>query len=162
MQLADSCQTTPLFHSACEIVKTIFTFRSRYRKRYSKRNAAAIVELAFVLPLFITLLFATIEACAMLHLQQTLEIAAYESARVSLVPSSRPKLVEETAERFFKNRNVDGGTIEISPSNFDTLPIGTNITVRISAPSNGNLPIPPMFFYNKNLSASCSMMKEYE
>ena len=143
-------------------MKTNFSSRLRFRKRHTKRNAATIVELAFVLPLLFTLLFGTIEACAMLHLQQTLEIAAYESARISLVPTSKTKLVQETAERFFKNRNVQGGTITISPSNFETLPIGTNITILVTAPASGNLPLPPMFFSGKSLSASCSMMKEYE
>lgn len=151
-----------VFHPERHIVKTNFSFKHLFRKRQSKRRAAAIVELAFVLPILFTLLFATIETCAMLHLQQTLEIAAYESARVSLIPTSQPNLVQETAERFFKNRNVNGGKITISPSNFDKLPIGTNITVRVTAPASGNLPISPMFFAGKNLSASCSMMKEYE
>jgi hypothetical protein len=162
MRLADSCQLLFLFHSLREIVKTNFSSRLRSRKRHKKRNAAAIVELAFVLPILFTLLFGTIEACAMLHLQQTLEIAAYESARISLVPTSKTKLVQETAERFFKNRNVNEGTITISPSNFETLPIGTNITILVTAPASGNLPLPPMFFSGKSLSASCSMMKEYE
>ncbi|MFN7874359.1 MAG: TadE/TadG family type IV pilus assembly protein [Pirellula sp.] len=143
-------------------MKTNFPFKSRYQKRQSQRNAAAIVELAFVLPLLFTLLFATIEACAMLHLQQTLEIAAYESARISLVPTSKTSLVQETADRFFKNRKVQGGTVTITPSNFETSPIGTIITVRAAAPATGNLPLPPMFFSGLSLSASCSMMKEYE
>lgn len=143
-------------------MKTNFPNKRRDRRKQSKRKAAAIVELAFVLPILFTLLFGTIEACAMLHLQQTLEIAAYESARVSLVPSSNTKLVKETAERFLKNRNVNGGTITITPSNFEILPIGTNITINVTAPASGNLPLPPMFFCGKSLSASCSMMKEYE
>lgn len=143
-------------------MKTNFPYKHRDRRKHSKRKAAAIVELAFVLPILFTLLFGTIEACAMLHLQQTLEIAAYESARISLVPTSKASLVQETADRFFKNRNVHGGTITISPSNFETSPIGTNITIRVTAPASGNLPLPPMFFSGKSLSASCSMMKEYE
>lgn len=143
-------------------MKNIFPRKHRSRKKRSRRKAGAIVELAFVLPMLFTLLFGTIEACAMLHLQQTLEIAAYESARISLIPTSKPSLVKETADRFFKNRKVSGGSITISPSNFDTSPIGTNITIQVTAPASGNLPLPPMFFFGKSLSASCSMMKEYE
>ena len=47
-----------------------------------------MVELAICLPVLILLLFGTIEACAIIYLNQSLKIAAYEGARVSLIPTA--------------------------------------------------------------------------
>lgn len=126
------------------------------------RKGAAIVELAVVLPLLLLLLMGTIEACAAMHLQQSIDIASYESVRTSLLPRSTTTLVKKTADTFLKNRNTKNATVSISPSNFETAPIGTTITVTISCPSDQNLPVPPFFFSGRTIIGSCSMMKEYE
>lgn len=126
------------------------------------RKGAAIVELAIVLPLLLLLLMGTIEACAAMHLQQSIDIASYEAVRTSLLPKSSSTLVRTTAEKFLTNRNTKGATVSISPANFETAPIGTTITVSISAPSDQNLPVSPFFFRGRNIVGSCSMMKEYQ
>ena len=58
----------------------------RFKRTESK--GAAIMELAVCLPLLVTLTMATVEACAMIYLKQTLKIAAFEGARIGLIPSS--------------------------------------------------------------------------
>lgn len=126
------------------------------------RKGAAIVELAVVLPLLLLLLMGTIEACAAMHLQQSIDIASYEAVRTSLLPKSSSTLVRTTAEKFLTNRNTKGATISISPANFESAPIGTTITVSISAPSDQNLPVSPFFFRGRTIEGSCSMMKEYQ
>ena len=47
----------------------------RFTKR--RRRGAALIEFAVTLPLLVLILFATIEACSMVYLQQSLKIAAY-------------------------------------------------------------------------------------
>jgi hypothetical protein len=136
--------------------------RNRQAAKSVQRKGAAIVELAMVLPLLLLLLMGTIEACAALHLQQSIDIASYEAVRTGLLPKSSPGLVQLTAEKFLKTRNTKGATISITPANFETAAIGTTITVTISAPSDQNLPVSPFFFKDKTIVSSCSMMKEYQ
>jgi Flp pilus assembly protein TadG len=136
--------------------------RNRHVAKPNHRNGAAIVELAIVLPLLLLLLMGTIEACSAMHLQQSIDIASYEAVRTSLLPKSSTTLVKTTAEKFLANRNTKGATVSISPVDFETAPIGTTITVTISAPSDQNLPVSPFFFKDRTIVGSCSMMKEYQ
>jgi hypothetical protein len=148
---------------AVEMLPSIMQFKRVHQTAKSvQRKGAAIVELAIVLPLLLLLLMGTIEACAAMHLQQSIDIASYEAVRTGLLPKSSPGLVKLTAEKFLKTRNTKGATISITPANFDTAAIGTTITVSISAPSNENLPVSPFFFKDKTIVSSCSMMKEYQ
>jgi len=41
------------------------------------KRGAAVVEFAILLPVFVLILFGSIEACSMIFLQQSLEMAAY-------------------------------------------------------------------------------------
>lgn len=127
-----------------------------------KRSGAAIVELAVVLPLLLMLLMGTIEACTAIHLQQSLDITAYEAARTSLLPKATIHTVNAAADKFLISRKTNGAKVVVSPSNFESLPIGTIITITVSAPSQGNLPVSPLFFQNRTITSSCSMMKEYQ
>jgi Flp pilus assembly protein TadG len=127
-----------------------------------RRSGAAIVELAVVLPLLLLLLMGTIEACAAIHLQQSLDITAYEAARTSLLPKATIYTVNEAADKFLTSRKTNGAKVVVAPSNFESLPIGTIITITVSAPSQGNLPVSPFFFQDRTITSSCSMMKEYQ
>jgi Flp pilus assembly protein TadG len=120
------------------------------------------VELAVVLPLLLLLLMGTIEACAAIHLQQSLDITAYEAARTSLLPKATIYTVNEAADKFLTSRKTNGAKVVVAPSNFESLPIGTIITITVSAPSQGNLPVSPFFFQDRTITSSCSMMKEYQ
>lgn len=127
-----------------------------------KRSGAAIVELAVVLPVLMLLLMGTIEACAAIHLQQSLDITAYEAARTSLLPKATIHTVSAAADKFLTSRKTNGAKVVVSPPNFEALPIGTIITITVSAPSQNNLPLSPFFFQNHTITSSCSMMKEYQ
>ena len=52
------------------------------------KQGAAAVEFAIVLPVFVLILLGSIETCTMIFLQQSLEMAAYEGARVAIVPTT--------------------------------------------------------------------------
>ena len=143
----------------------MFLLRCFFLQRTSdskKRSGAAIVELAVVLPVLLLLLLGTIEVCAAIHLQQSLDITAYESARTSLLPKATIHTVNAAADKFLLSRKTKGAKVVVSPPNFETLPIGTVITITVSAPSQNNLPLSPFFFQNRTITSSCSMMKEYQ
>lgn len=130
--------------------------------KISNRAGAAIVELAVVLPVLLLMLIGTIEACAAIHLQQLLDITAYEAARTSLLPKNTTLAVQTAANKFLASRNTKNANVSISPANFESATIGTTITITVSAPTQSNLPISPFFFKNRTITSTCSMMKEYQ
>jgi hypothetical protein len=108
------------------------------------------------------MLLGTIEACAAIHLQQSLDITAYEAARTSLLPKATIHTVNAAADKFLISRKTNGAKVVVSPSSFESMPIGTIITITVSAPTQNNLPLSPFFFQNRTITSSCSMMKEYQ
>ena len=95
------------------------------RAKRNPRRGVAAVEFAVLLPVFVLLVLGTIEATSMIFLQQTLEIAAYEGARVGLVPDSTAGNVEGAARQILDARNVHGSTttvvvgVDLTGSDFD-------------------------------------------
>ena len=156
--------TTSLNRSSPMLSKTITkpanTERSQTQSSES-RSGAAMVEFALTLPLMLIIMLGTIESCSMIHMKQTLQIAAYEAARISLVPKTTPAQVEYAATQILTDRNVRNAVITISPANFTSAPISSFITVTIQAPANDNFAVPLTFYKNRTITGTCSMMKEY-
>lgn len=69
-------------------------FRTKGPAVAFKRSGAAIIELAVCLPLLVLITLATIKACSMIFLKQTLIIAAFEGARIGMLPGSAALNVE--------------------------------------------------------------------
>lgn len=133
----------------------------RIKKPLAWRSGAAVTELAITLPILVLMLMATIECCCMIFVTQTLHIAAYEGARVALVPKITPAQVDFAIRQILNDRRVQNATISIEPSNFSAAPIQSFIRVRVTAPANSNTLVSPLFFSNQTLRGECSMMKEY-
>lgn len=154
-----------MHHRACSFVR-VSRRRSDCRTIVAtgpreSRRGAAMVEFALTLPLLLIIVLGTIESCSMLHLKQTLHIAAYEAARVALVPKTTNAQVTNAAQAILTDRRVQGSAISITPSSFSSAPISSYITVTVTAPSNSNFAVPLLFYRNKTITGSCSMMKEY-
>jgi Flp pilus assembly protein TadG len=79
-----------------------------------KRSGAAIVELAVVLPVLLLLLMGTIQACAAIHLQQSLDITAYEAAGRTFAIPGAPAQARELA----KINTIAGKGTELADSDF--------------------------------------------
>jgi hypothetical protein len=107
------------------------------------------------------MLLGTIECCSMIFVTQTLHIAAYEGARVALVPKITASQIDHSIRQILNDRRVKDAKITITPSNFSTAPLMSFITVRVTAPANPNMPVTPLFFNGQELRGECSMMKEY-
>jgi len=97
------------------------------RNRQTRRNATAVVDLSITLPVFVLILFGTIETTRMIFLQQPLEICAYQGARVALIPSSTAAKVSSASDKILTDRNVKSATVTVSPANYETSPYRTLI-----------------------------------
>jgi Flp pilus assembly protein TadG len=129
-------------------------------RRASVRRGAAAAELAICLPLIVSLLLASIEACSMIFLDHSLTIASYEGVRVAINYDGTTSTATARCNQIITQREVAGATVTMSPSNVANVPKGEPITVTVSAPCDSNMIIPPWFFGGRTLTASTTMVKE--
>ncbi len=125
----------------------------------SARAGIAAVELAVCLPILLLLTVASIEACSMIHLKQSLTIAAYEGARVALIPGSATENVAEQCRLILIGRGIQGATAAVTPDVANAMP-GTFVRVTVTAPCAANSPIAGRFFTSRTLTGRVEMMKE--
>lgn len=114
--------------------------RDRNRKN---RQGVATVELAFVLPAFIALVFGSIEICQRLHIKQSALVAAYEACRVATRPNSETAAVQTHCETLLTQQKVQWNSIQIrnmtqEKNNLDDIATGDEIRIRITVPWTQN------------------------
>ncbi len=119
------------------------TMRRSQRRIRSARYGVATVELAIVLPVFIALVFGSIEICQRLHVKQSALIAAYEACRVATRPISDTDDVQTHAETLLTQQNVHQATVRIrnmtqAQNNLDNIVTGDEIRIRIDVPWGDN------------------------
>lgn len=124
------------------------------------RVGVAAAEFAVCLPIIVLLVLAMIESCTMIFLKQSVTIAAYEGVRTALQENAVAADVLQAGQQVLTDRRVRGGTITITPNNFDALPVGEYIEVSVSAPADSNSVIPGNFFRGRTLTGKAMMMKE--
>lgn len=130
-------------------------------KHRHHRCGAAIVEMAMTLPVFALIVLASIEASSMIFLKQSLEITAYEGARIAIVPGSNSGNVLAGCQQILLARGVVVDSIAVAPSDFDRQPYGTPIRVEVTAKCVDNSLTSAWFYVGKSISADVTMMKEY-
>lgn len=114
---------------------------SRHRtvgvRAIAKRGVAA-VELAVCLPVIVLLAFATVDACGMLYLGQSLKITSFEGARVGVVPKAETSNVRFQCETLLGDRGINDYTIEMDPASPASLNEGDYFRVTVSASYSAN------------------------
>ncbi len=128
------------------------------RKELHNRRGTAAVEFAFVLPIFLLFLFASLDfmrACNLLH---TADNAAYEAARRGIVPGSTAVEVENVARGVLATMGAAGAAITVTPAAIE--PTTAQVTVDIAIPMNQNGFVVTRFFSNRSIEASMTMTRE--
>lgn len=133
--------------------------RKSSRTRRGRRGVAA-TELAACAPVIVLIVLATIEACSMIYLQQSLSVAAYEGARVAIIPNATAVNVELQCRQILDDRGVKGATISVTPGSIPTAPEGAWLQVRATAPFNQNSMAGGWLFNSQTLAATVEMIKE--
>jgi len=121
------------------------------------RKGAAIIELAICLPILVLISLATIEACAMIYLKQTLTIAAFEGARIGMLPGSASLNVEAQSTLVLTDHGVTGFGISMFPANPAALTKGSYFRVNVTAPCAPNSLIGGWFYAGKTFSESVEL-----
>ncbi len=117
--------------------------------------------MAVFLPVFFMITMATIETCRVIYVRQSLTIAAYECARLGIVPGMSQDAVQTQFDLILTGRNIKEARLELNPSNLSNLRYGDILTVTVSAPADSNSLVGSWFYQGKTLTESVKIMAEY-
>ena len=136
----------------------------RIPKRNENRRGIATVELAICLPILLLITAATIDLCSAIFLKESLTLAAYEGSRVGVERGGTNAIVTSRIENFLDERGIsyNDDSVVISNPGFETAGTLEHVTVTITVPCGGNMPLTGGIFVGRSLSASITMRKEFE
>lgn len=128
------------------------------RKLKSKSRGAVTVEVALCLPILMTILLGSYELARANMMLHSTESAAYEGARVGIIPGATPEAVRTAASRILSSVGVRTFDIQIFPE------VITNTTeeieVLVTVPFDENLAIPTLFIRDPVFSGTCTLRRE--
>lgn len=133
---------------------------SRHKRREPEFRGVAVIELAVCLPILVVILLATIETCVMLQLQQNLAVTAYEGARVGIIPGVEAGTVQAQCELLLDDRNINGYTITMDPTDPTTMIPGDLFTVTVVADCAANAVVGSVFYDGKTINESVVMQAQ--
>ena len=117
--------------------KRIRAKRSRQRQHADHRRVgAAVVELTFVLPVLMILVFGSIELCQRLYVKQSSLIAAYEGCRLATRQNSTTAEVITQVQTLLDQQGIDYQWVAVrnitqGVNNIDEVVTGEEIRVRV-------------------------------
>lgn len=126
-----------------------------------RRKGAAVVEFAFVAPVFFLLVFGMIEYGRMVMVQQVITNASREGARQAVLDGATSGSVTTAVTTYLSNSSVSGASVTVSPNPPSSAGYGGAVTVTVSIPFSQVSWLPtPMFLGGKTLTASTVMRRE--
>jgi Flp pilus assembly protein TadG len=123
------------------------------------RTGVAAVEFAVVSPILTIFVFAIVEITGAIYLQQSLTIAAYEGARVSIMSGTSSGNVTAASQRILDAKSINGAKVTVDPDP-STVEFGDPIEVTVTAPLADNSFFNRLFSTATVFSASVTMMAE--
>jgi len=117
-----------------------------------------MVEFALVAPVFFLLLLVSFEFARMNVIRHTADNAAYEAARIAMVPGATAAEAVAEANRILNIVSTRGATVTVNPA---TLGPNTNqITVTVDVPLDQNGWITPRFTSTQNMRSVSTLKAE--
>ncbi len=125
------------------------------------RRGAALVELAIFLPLLFLIAMATIETCRMIYLRHSLKIAAYECARLAIIPGVTASDIQLQCDAILMGRRIQQYKLTCTPSNPQELQLGDLFVAEVEAPASEAALVGSWFYRGKLLCEKVTTMAEY-
>lgn len=122
-------------------------------------RGAALLEFALCLPVMLVLVVGALECTSMVFLQQSLKIVTYEGARTATRPQALDADVAARCQQVIAERGLVDCQITTLPESVESLPPGTEVLVRATAPPPANSPL-PLRHFGGLLQAEAVMVKE--
>ena len=134
-------------------------------KRIQKRNVkkldrrgVTLVEFAIVAPIFFLLLFAMIEFSHLVNIRNAAHNAAYEAARLIVVPGATAQEGRQEARRIMNIVGIRNMSIEVTPSTIT--PETEVVDVEIQIPYAQNAIVIPRFASGITVKSKVSIKTE--
>lgn len=129
-------------------------------RAHDDRKGSAVVESAILLPLLVTVTFATIECCNYVYLKQSLTIAGFEAAMVAASSQGTSQQAADRCADVLEARDVTEHAISIDPTVDAFTEASTEINVTVTSPATGYMIGPAWFFSGKTVSANVTMVRK--
>ena len=126
--------------------------------RSSIRAGAFTVEFALCAGLFFTILLGGLEFARFMYARHSVEQAAYEAARLGIVPGRTPAEVTAKALQILSATGVRNATITVTPSVITTAT--ATITVQVRCSYSDNSWLKPVFLANTDLVSTITLDHE--
>ena len=132
---------------------------SKTAAKNSKRLGAITAEVAICLPVLFLLTFGCLEMAGANMLKHATESAAYEGARIGILPGATQAGVQQAVDKVLDSIGAEGSSIEILPQ---TITAETEeIEVVVSVPYAPNAWIAPFIIRsNPAFRSSCTLRRE--
>ena len=127
-------------------------------KKNHNRKGATAVEFALTLPILFLFLFAGYELSRANMIMHTCEAAAYEGARVGIVPGATPAKVRAAASQVLATVGVQNATISTDPRVIEAETETIAVTVQVNFADNTALK--PLFMGIGTFVRTCTMERE--
>jgi Flp pilus assembly protein TadG len=131
------------------------------RETTRKRRGGVAVEMAVIAPVFISMIFGQIESSRLGMVAQLLSTAAREGARVAVINGKTQSDVQTRITTVLAGSGISVGTVNPTPTGWDTSSNGTAITVSLSVPYSQVSWLPTPYYLNTaTVAASATMNSE--
>ena len=110
-----------------------------------------------LLPLLVIIVFGAVEMANAVFLKQSLDIAAYEAAKVITRPGNNEALARTRCGEVLVLRKVSAYTLTFSPTVTTATPRGTQVTVTLTATAS-NMSYGPVHFMQGRFLSSVVVM----
>jgi Flp pilus assembly protein TadG len=128
------------------------------KTKHVERRGATTVEMALTLPILFLLLFGGYELSRANMIMHTCEAAAYEGARVGIVPGATAAEAQTAAEGVLRTTGIKNATIEVNPSNLANASETIAVTIEVAFADNTLLA--PLFVGDLRLVRTCELLRE--
>ncbi len=125
----------------------------------NRRKGATSVEFALTAPVLFLLLFGAYELSRANLIRHTAEAAAYEGARVGIVPGATSAEIETAANNVLATIGMKNATVSVEPSNLQTETDTVAVTVRVSFADNSLLA--SQFVGSAPFVRTCELFREF-
>jgi hypothetical protein len=95
----------------------------------------------------------------MIFVQHSLEIIAYEGARVVIRPDDTSADAQARCDQIIAERDLNDVTVAFNPGNVEAVSRRTPITVTVSAPTDANSAM-KLKFFSGDIQSQTVMIKE--
>ena len=128
------------------------------RNRTQQRSGALAIEVALCLPILLTVLFGCYEMAHANMLLHATESAAYEGARVGIVPGATKEKISTAAGQMLNSVGIRNFTIQVTP---DIIESDTQrVNVQVIVPFRANTLLPSWFVDDPQFRGECELSRE--